>query len=87
MTWYRSICRNNQSYSRYFPKTQRGVRNCSEELVVCSEQPVTSGGAELAPGRKERWRGVGKVLIGLSELSCEVVVTFMAVLSHLVEIP
>lgn len=37
VTWYRSICRNSQWYSRYFPKTQRGARNCSEQLVVCSE--------------------------------------------------
>lgn len=88
VTWYRSICRNSQWYSRYFPKTQRGGRNCSEQLVVCSEQPVTSGGAELAPRRKERWRGARKVLfIGLGELSWKVVVAFMDVLSPLVEIP
>lgn len=56
--------------------------------MVCSEQPVTSGGAELAPRRKERWRGASEVLfIGLGELSWKVVVTFMDVLSPQVEIP
>lgn len=50
---------------------------------------MTSEGAELAPHRKEVWRGAGEVLffVGLGELSCDMVVTFLAVLSPLEEIP
>lgn len=71
MTWYRSICRNSQWQCRYFPETQRGGRNCSEQLVIPE-------GAELPPCRKERWEGA--FVSGLCELSCGVLVTFTPML-------
>lgn len=49
---------------------------------------MTYDGAELAPCRKEKWRGGGGALAsGLCELSCGVVVTFMAVPLPLVKNP
>lgn len=49
---------------------------------------MTYDGAELAPCRKEKWKGGGGALAsGLCELSCGVVVTFMAVPLPLVKNP